>query len=197
MSYNDISTQRLNNTLTHIINNQNTMFDILHQLTRNSLNSRSRTRPNNFRTQATTPSPPARTPFNENTTNTPRPATPTPETLFRDIEISLSEPINYHILNSIFNPSSDINAEEPPPISLDNLLDNTHLKLFNSSEEEETMCAICRLDIQQNEIVRKINSCGHIFHHNCLDNWLKTNHTCPICRCSLKTDSDINNESLV
>jgi len=197
MSYNDISSQRLNNTLTHIINNQNTMFDILQQLTRNSLNSRSRTRSNNFRTQATTPSPPVRAPFNENSTNIPRPTTPTPETLFRDIEISLSEPINYHILNSIFNPSSEINTEVS--ISIDNLLDNTHLKLYNSLEEEETMCAICRIDLQQNEIIRKINSCGHIFHHNCLDNWLKTNHTCPICRCSLKTNNNTitNEESML
>ncbi|KAK7252258.1 hypothetical protein RIF29_36085 [Crotalaria pallida] len=31
--------------------------------------------------------------------------------------------------------------------------------------------------------------CGHLFHNLCIVKWLKTSHTCPMCRCALSTSN--------
>tara|TARA_B100000787_G_C16197105_1_gene301749 strand:+ start:933 stop:1529 length:597 start_codon:yes stop_codon:yes gene_type:complete len=186
MSYDYVSSQRLNNTLTHIINNQNSLFDMLHSM-RTSITrlTRSNQQSNPRRTPIPPPRP-ARTTFNLNSTTS---QTPT-EALFNNlsnIELSLTEPINYHILNSIFNPSGEL---DEPPVSLTNLLENTTIKVFDSSDEEEDLCTICRIENQNNDIIRVINRCGHSFHQTCLDQWLINKHTCPVCRGSLRDNAE-------
>jgi Ring finger domain len=42
-------------------------------------------------------------------------------------------------------------------------------------------CAICLTIIQKGDSLRKLH-CGHIFHKNCLDGWLKLKGICPIDR---------------
>ncbi|XP_022761236.1 putative RING-H2 finger protein ATL69 [Durio zibethinus] len=44
------------------------------------------------------------------------------------------------------------------------------------------VCPICLLEYQANEILRTIPSCMHYFHADCIDEWLKRNATCPLCR---------------
>jgi hypothetical protein len=43
-------------------------------------------------------------------------------------------------------------------------------------------CAVCQDSMDQGATVRKINSCGHIFHRTCVDTWFQTNVHCPTCR---------------
>jgi len=44
-------------------------------------------------------------------------------------------------------------------------------------------CPVCMEDYTKNgEPVVKTNFCGHMFHKQCLKNWLQTGRTCPICR---------------
>lgn len=47
----------------------------------------------------------------------------------------------------------------------------------------EPTCSICLVDMQENVLVRKL-SCNHIFHSNCVDQWLEQSErsTCPHCR---------------
>ena len=47
-------------------------------------------------------------------------------------------------------------------------------------------CSICQLEIENHQILRNINVCGHIFHSGCLDNWFEKSTTCPICRASIR-----------
>ncbi|OMJ65079.1 hypothetical protein SteCoe_39418 [Stentor coeruleus] len=42
-------------------------------------------------------------------------------------------------------------------------------------------CAICLSSIQKGDCLRKLN-CGHFFHKNCLDGWLKLKGACPLDR---------------
>ncbi|XWS61616.1 hypothetical protein CRYUN_Cryun07bG0141600 [Craigia yunnanensis] len=46
----------------------------------------------------------------------------------------------------------------------------------------DTTCSICLLDYQAKDTLRTIPSCMHYFHANCIDEWLKRNATCPLCR---------------
>ncbi|XP_055835061.1 RING-H2 finger protein ATL56-like [Solanum dulcamara] len=58
-------------------------------------------------------------------------------------------------------------------------------KLLGFSATEPIDCAICLSDFEQGDKGRKIESCNHIFHENCLDKWLmdgKGQATCPLCR---------------
>ncbi|XP_055801518.1 putative RING-H2 finger protein ATL71 [Solanum dulcamara] len=43
-------------------------------------------------------------------------------------------------------------------------------------------CSICLGDYKDNDMLRLLSNCGHIFHVKCIDPWLRLHPTCPICR---------------
>ncbi|KAK9676922.1 hypothetical protein RND81_11G109900 [Saponaria officinalis] len=49
-------------------------------------------------------------------------------------------------------------------------------------EEEESQCAICLGEFEEKEWVKSIPYCGHVFHVTCIDMWLSSHVTCPLCR---------------
>ncbi|KMZ72577.1 RING finger family protein [Zostera marina] len=49
----------------------------------------------------------------------------------------------------------------------------------------ETQCSVCLGDYKSDDRLKRIPPCGHTFHVECIDNWLTTNITCPLCRASL------------
>ncbi|KAF3337794.1 RING-H2 finger protein ATL58-like isoform X1 [Carex littledalei] len=49
----------------------------------------------------------------------------------------------------------------------------------------ETQCSVCLGEYQSDEKLQRIPPCGHTFHVDCIDHWLSTNSTCPLCRVSL------------
>ncbi|KAL1556879.1 RING-type E3 ubiquitin transferase [Salvia divinorum] len=51
----------------------------------------------------------------------------------------------------------------------------------------DNMCSICLSDYQSQETLKSIPECDHYFHANCIDEWLKLNGTCPLCRNSPDT----------
>ncbi|XP_047340294.1 RING-H2 finger protein ATL22-like [Impatiens glandulifera] len=46
-------------------------------------------------------------------------------------------------------------------------------------------CPICLSEFLAKETVRFIPNCTHCFHSDCIDKWLRLNHSCPVCRISL------------
>ncbi|GMH77018.1 hypothetical protein TrST_g5403 [Triparma strigata] len=58
--------------------------------------------------------------------------------------------------------------------------------LDESEPEEAETCSICLSDFTEGENIRKL-PCGHIFHPECVDVWLKRNCSCPACRQSIRT----------
>lgn len=43
-------------------------------------------------------------------------------------------------------------------------------------------CPICLSEFRDRETVRCIPNCGHEFHPRCIDTWLRSHVTCPLCR---------------
>lgn len=49
-------------------------------------------------------------------------------------------------------------------------------------KEEEDDCVVCLGQLQQGELVVKLQFCSHFFHEKCINPWLRQHKTCPICR---------------
>lgn len=43
-------------------------------------------------------------------------------------------------------------------------------------------CPICLGEFSETETVKMIPYCGHVFHPTCIDTWLASHVTCPLCR---------------
>ncbi|KAG7552484.1 Zinc finger RING-type [Arabidopsis thaliana x Arabidopsis arenosa] len=46
-------------------------------------------------------------------------------------------------------------------------------------------CAICLSEFEDQETLRWMPPCSHTFHANCIDVWLSSRSTCPVCRANL------------
>lgn len=70
------------------------------------------------------------------------------------------------------------------------------VKMFNEiSNPINTRCPILQTDFEENDYVIVLKECNHIFNEHEIQNWLKTNHTCPVCRTNLIQDNS-NNSSI-
>nr|DAD19865.1 TPA_asm: hypothetical protein HUJ06_021328 [Nelumbo nucifera] len=48
-------------------------------------------------------------------------------------------------------------------------------------------CAVCLNEFQEEEKLRFLPNCAHVFHIDCIDIWLQNNANCPLCRSSIST----------
>ncbi|KAJ4782000.1 RING-H2 finger protein ATL32 [Rhynchospora pubera] len=62
-------------------------------------------------------------------------------------------------------------------------------------KDSDSTCSICKEEVQLGEVMALLPVCVHLFHKTCIDPWLVTNMTCPICRC--RVDQEIPREVLV
>ncbi|CAL9236922.1 unnamed protein product [Arabidopsis halleri] len=46
-------------------------------------------------------------------------------------------------------------------------------------------CTICLEDAAAGEKMRRITTCNHCFHADCIDPWLEKKSTCPLCRAEI------------
>jgi E3 ubiquitin-protein ligase ATL41 len=49
-----------------------------------------------------------------------------------------------------------------------------------------TECAICLGAVEQGDTVRVLPACGHVFHVPCVDTWLTSSSSCPVCRAGVE-----------
>ncbi|KAL5791451.1 hypothetical protein ACOSP7_000045 [Xanthoceras sorbifolium] len=53
-------------------------------------------------------------------------------------------------------------------------------------------CAICLAEFENDSMLRLLTVCYHVFHQECIDLWLESHKTCPVCR----TDLDLPEKPL-
>ncbi|XP_076251079.1 ring finger protein murashka [Rhynchophorus ferrugineus] len=51
----------------------------------------------------------------------------------------------------------------------------------DTHEGDQTSCVVCMCDFEARQTLRVL-PCSHEFHAKCIDKWLRSNRTCPICR---------------
>jgi len=100
-------------------------------------------------------------------------------------------------LNHGASPMVAVVADEPVAVNGDfaEAIDESELKQ-DESERLQVTCAICLEDIEIGEWFKKLPECKHCFHATCIDQWLSTRATCPVCRKEIFLDEDVLQSSV-
>ncbi|KAI9088412.1 hypothetical protein K1719_029861 [Acacia pycnantha] len=87
-----------------------------------------------------------------------------------------SRSFTHHILHPVRSPLH--------PSLFDLLPTSTYSSSPGADEHSQAPpeCAICLDDFKEGDTGRLLPNCNHFFHLNCIDEWLRTNKTCPLCR---------------
>ncbi|XP_030543079.1 E3 ubiquitin-protein ligase ATL42-like [Rhodamnia argentea] len=78
-----------------------------------------------------------------------------------------------------------LNRSRPRFSGIDqNVIDSLPLFRFSSlrGSKEGLECAVCINKFEDSETLRLLPQCKHAFHSNCIDQWLKSHSSCPLCR---------------
>ncbi|XP_027187733.1 RING-H2 finger protein ATL46-like [Cicer arietinum] len=62
-----------------------------------------------------------------------------------------------------------------------------HFKEIVGLKKDPFDCAVCLCEFSEKDKLRLLPMCSHAFHISCIDTWLLSNSTCPLCRGTLHT----------
>jgi hypothetical protein len=67
------------------------------------------------------------------------------------------------------------------------------------SEIEQTCCDICMMDYELGDVVSQSNNsnCDHIFHKDCILDWMQKKHSCPCCRRNYLGEEDYDSNPVI
>ena len=60
---------------------------------------------------------------------------------------------------------------------------------------EGTDCSVCLSEFQEDESLRLLPKCNHAFHVSCIDTWLKSHSSCPLCRANIASTNSLPNQA--
>uniref|UniRef100_A0A7S1WIB1 RING-type E3 ubiquitin transferase n=1 Tax=Alexandrium catenella TaxID=2925 RepID=A0A7S1WIB1_ALECA len=77
----------------------------------------------------------------------------------------------------------------PPPTSASALRSLPRIKVtaYDIAANESAECSICLDELVIGQPALRI-PCGHLYHEDCVKDWLKKSNECPVCRFELPTD---------
>lgn len=93
----------------------------------------------------------------------------------------------------VFTSSRRISPEVPSS----SVIDSLPLFTFSSVTRRAAAgsggdCAVCLSKFHNHDLLRLLPLCCHAFHAQCIDTWLQSNLTCPLCRSAIvAADSDL------
>ena len=76
----------------------------------------------------------------------------------------------------------EVVGTESRGLSTDTLAGLPSIKFKTGSDQHGSndSCVICRMDYEDDESLTVL-SCKHLYHPECINNWLKINKVCPVC----------------
>ncbi|KAJ9130248.1 hypothetical protein P3X46_025910 [Hevea brasiliensis] len=104
---------------------------------------------------------------------------------------------NWHLRRSTsgnnLNPASSPanNGLDPALIQIFPTFSYSSVKDFRR-EKYGLECAVCLAEFEDDDVLRLLTVCYHVFHQECIDLWLESHKTCPVCR----SDLDLPRETL-
>ncbi|KAL6204393.1 hypothetical protein ACLB2K_021661 [Fragaria x ananassa] len=94
-----------------------------------------------------------------------------------------------HFHTFTFDPTTN-NLTTNAPKGLDtSTIATIPLFVYKSEEQCFLECVICLSPFEDEEVGRRLSKCGHCFHVECIDMWLHSHTSCPICRAPVVTPS--------
>ncbi|KAL5747734.1 hypothetical protein ACOSP7_024751 [Xanthoceras sorbifolium] len=60
-------------------------------------------------------------------------------------------------------------------------------------KSRDTQCCVCLGEFEIKDELLQVPSCKHVFHVDCLNHWLHSNRTCPLCRCCIIPITKLHN----
>ncbi|KAK7268750.1 hypothetical protein RIF29_21458 [Crotalaria pallida] len=121
--------------------------------------------------------------------------------------------LNWHRIDLLRRFSPSRRREDPSPIyspateprgldeSIIRLIPLIQYKTPHQEEEgsggDKKECAVCLNEFQEDEKLRIIPNCSHVFHIDCIDVWLQNNANCPLCRTSISFTSRFQIDQLL
>lgn len=99
------------------------------------------------------------------------------EKLYRELKEEGRAQNNQNIQNER-NINNENNGNQPLQIDIE--------PGIGQMNENEKVCSICLSEFLDEEIISKLPECNHIFHKECIREWLMRNHICPFCRNDIK-----------
>ena len=114
-------------------------------------------------------------------------------------------PSNDTLLTSPDSFASSPSFDDVSPLASDNDNDLYHQHAFSTpkqnnnvieifdEDDEDNLCTICMLDVEDGERVGVL-PCDHLFHADCLKEWIKRRNVCPLCQTKLAEEKDDSNE---
>ncbi len=94
-------------------------------------------------------------------------------------------------LNELIERMLHYTRENPTDAAIVSELPETKIDDIKKLDNDKKNCVICMEDFKNGDVTTNL-PCLHMFHTNCIQSWLKTQNTCPICKFKL-TQDNINN----
>ncbi|KAL4278822.1 hypothetical protein GQ457_03G040550 [Hibiscus cannabinus] len=98
-----------------------------------------------------------------------------------------------------FTPGQDTAHPQRATKGLDpTILASLPVLMFSQEKFKEGLeCAVCLCEVVEGEEARLLPKCNHGFHVECIDMWLKSHTTCPLCRNSVVAVEGENSSSVM
>ncbi|PQP99509.1 hypothetical protein Pyn_14500 [Prunus yedoensis var. nudiflora] len=105
-----------------------------------------------------------------------------------DEAISLSDMVEFSLVLPSLDDQQDLNLNLRPKPASQASVEALEKLVFDvgvhGSSESESFCVVCLENMLSGDRVTRM-PCFHIFHGDCIVEWLKQAHICPLCRFEL------------